>query len=92
MQTIDEFRPTPDAIEECRRWLTDNGVICHPTGFGLACSTPEETFNSLFPRRRNSDAVAESGQGDETIEEFNPPEAIAHHVDQITLSREPDFF
>jgi len=90
--TIDEFRPSPDAIEECRRWLTLKGITCHPTGFGLACSAPETIFISLFPKRRDTRPPRENEEKDESIGEFEPPNAIAHLIDQITLSQMPDLY
>ena len=90
--TIDEFRPPPAAIEECRRWLALKGIACHPTDFGLACSAPETIFYSLFPKRRNTKTQRDVADNDNSSGEFEPPEAIAHLIDQITLSQMPDLY
>lgn len=92
VDTIDEFRPSPDAIEECRRWLTLKGIACHPTDFGLACSAPETIFYSLFAKRRNSGSQPDNAEKVHSIGEFEPPKAIAHLIDQITLSQMPDLY
>lgn len=92
VSTIDDFRSSPNALEECRRWLTRKGITCHSTGFGLACSAPEAVFYSLFSKRCNTKTQPDDPEKDKSIGQFEPPKAIAHLIDQITLSQKPDFY
>ena len=48
VETIQQFRPDPGVIEECRRHLALRGITCHATDFGLACGAPRALFEEVF--------------------------------------------
>ena len=48
VDNIDQFKPPAEDIAKCRRWLASQGVTCHSTDFGLACSATVEIFEALF--------------------------------------------
>lgn len=90
---LDKLRPPADAIEFCHRWLSEQGVTCHRTNFGLGCEAPVQLFERLFSVRvpsspRNASAAA----SEELQSEPKPPQEIAHLVSQITIARPPTFF
>src|SRR5882724_5852118 len=47
-RNVDQFRPDPEALDRCRRWLCAHGVTAHATDFSLACSASPRVFESLF--------------------------------------------
>lgn len=72
-------RPSGQRIDEVRRWLAAHGATCHPTGFGLACTVSRPAAALLF--------------GPEPVgRELTVPTPIAHLVDQITVSVDPEYF
>ena len=93
LETIGNFRPDPDAVERCRKWLVAHGVTCTPANFSLACSAPGQLFASLFgvqvlPNPQNGPgkpAVLLKGT-------IRLPSEIAEWVDQVTLTAPPEFF
>jgi len=90
--TLDRFRPIPEDVSRCRRWLEANKVIAHSTEFGLSCSTSRKQFEYLF---RVALEPASDGPGKPRFEMSarpEPPQEIAAIVDQITLSATPEFF
>lgn len=92
VDNIDQFRPPAENIEKCRRWLTSKGVTCHSTDFGLACSTPLETFEILFDTKVEH---SRSGPGMPSWRCSSPPKAppeIEEHIDQITISAPPELY
>ncbi len=76
VSNIESFRASEEDIEYCRRWLASEGVVCHPTGFGLAGEVEPETFVRLFG----------------SCADPRPPKDLAEYVEQITLTRSPEFF
>lgn len=90
---LDRIRPTEEAIERCFHWLSEQGVICHRTDFGLACESTLELFESLFcvqVSKQETDTAAPVSyqlQG-----EAHPPSEIETLVSQVTLTHPPTFF
>jgi hypothetical protein len=92
VSNIDRFRPEPEDVEKCRRWLTGKGVACYATEFGLACSASRQLFESLF-----STQVEPLEQGPEKPPwrlhaDPEPPAEIADYIEEVTLSVQPELF
>ena len=92
MENIEQFKPTGETIERSRRWLLGEGVRCHPTEFGLACTAPVELFERLFQVRLEERLVTPGGAPFGLSGEPVAPEPIADWVDQITLTVAPELF
>ena len=93
LTTIDQFRPPAEAIEKCRRCLSADGVTCHATDFGLACTATRERFESLFRVRLRPVAGFAPGMPPfQIVGEIHLPQVIREDVKQITLSAPPEFF
>jgi hypothetical protein len=91
--TIDQFRPDPENIEKCRRWLAGEGVTCYATDFGLACSAPCELFESLFGVSLKPVRPASPGRPPfEIVGEIRSPAEVADMIDQVSISAPPEFF
>lgn len=73
-------RPTEAQIDQVRRWFIRHGAQCHDTGFGVACTMPRARAAALF------------GGDLQPGEQVDPPAAIAHLVDQVTVPVEPELF
>ena len=89
---IDQFKPPPENIVKCHRWLASKGVTCHSTDFGLACSVPAELFEKLFSTKVKR---SKSASGAPSWSCSSPPKAprdIEEFVDQISISAPPEFF
>ena len=92
VKTVSARRPPAETIERCRQWLEGQGIICHPTAFGLACSAPRPLFESVF----GVEVIeTDGGPGRPPVEMSGPaqvPEAIAETVEQITIGAAPELF
>jgi len=89
---IDQFKPPPENIVKCHRWLTSKGVTCHSTDFGLACSASAELFEKVFSTKVKR---SKSASGVPSLSCSSPPKAprdIEEYVDQISISAPPEFF
>ena len=90
---VDKLRPSPQAIETCHRWLSQQGVTCHRTDFGLACEADVELFEALFKVRvvkhQASPAAAAVYLMDD---EPQPPQEIKELVSQVTVAQPPTYF
>lgn len=90
--TIERFKPPPEAVIRCARWLSEQGVTCRDTGFGLACSAPQGRFEALFtvsllwrpPSVSNSPWLMHGVP--------QAPQEIADVVADITLTGLPELF
>ena len=90
---IDNFRPPATAIEHCYRWLSEQGVTCHQTDFGLACESNAELFEQLFNVTIEKTVSRKSGQMTfETKTDPVPPKEIEQMVLQITIAKPPTLF
>ena len=87
---LDNLRPPPEAMERCFRWLSNQGVTCHKTEFGLACEAKVERFETLFGVR----IIKEQSVTPTCDLEVEPqaPADIADLVLQITVVKPPTFF
>lgn len=92
LSNLEEFRPSDEDVEKCRRMLAARGVTCHFTGFGLACSVPRELFESLFSARLEAHRTEQGMMFWKPSSEPKPPEELASLVEQITIARPPDLF
>ena len=92
IDNIDQFKPPPENIVKCHRWLASRGVTCHPTDFGFACSAPVDIFETLFHTKVKR---SKSAPGVPSWSCSPPPKApheIEEYVDQITIPAPPEFF
>jgi hypothetical protein len=92
VQNIEQFKPPPEDIAKCLRWLASQGVTCHSTDFGLACSAPVETFEALFSTTLERTGAA---PGKPCWACSSPPQApreIERYVDQISISAPPELY
>ncbi len=90
---IDSLRPPPDNIERCFRWLSEQGVTCHRTDFGLGCEAEVTLFESLFSVRVVAERTSRESPPTFTAQGTpQPPPAIAKVVSQITVARPPTLF
>jgi hypothetical protein len=91
-KTVGAFAPDSEKMERCRRWLAARGVTCSAANFSIACSAPPEVFAKLF-RVKAKPAKAAAAQPSAEIEgSIQVPEEIAELVEQVTLTRPPEFF
>lgn len=89
---IEQFKPPPEAVERCRRWLAARAVTCHATDFGLACTAAPGRFTELFGVALEPAAAGPGLPALRMAGEPRPPEPIADLVDQVTLSAAPELF
>ena len=82
VDTLDDFRPSPQSIERVRRWFEEHGCRSSVTEFGLACSAPASSMTRVF----GVDAAHPETRM------LPIPEPIADEVGMITVTRRPDFF
>jgi hypothetical protein len=82
---IDDFKPNATDIETCYRWFVSHGIICHKTDFGLAGETSRSKFEEIFNTR-----LSKSGR--ECDPPPQSPSEISALINQITISRDPEFF
>lgn len=92
VETVSARRPSAETIERCRQWFEGQGIVCHPTAFGLACSAPRPLFESVFGVE-----VIETGGGPgrPPLEMSRPaqvPDVIEEMVEQITIGAAPEMF
>ncbi len=90
---LDKVRPPPEAVERCFRYLTQQGITCHRTNFGLACEARVELFESLFEvrvtKQQASPAAAPIFQ---MQDKPRPPREIENLISQVTVAPPPSFF
>lgn len=89
---LDRFRPDPEDIERCRRWLSGNGVTCYTTEFGLACSAPCKLFESLFSTRVKQSKPGPGKPPWQLLTDPVPPSEIADYIEDLTISASPELF
>ncbi len=90
---IDSLRPPPENIEQCFRWLSEQGVTCHRTDFGLGCEAKVELFESLFSVQVVAQRTSPESPPTFTAQGTpQPPPAIAEVVSQITIAHPPTLF
>jgi hypothetical protein len=92
VHSIDQFRPDPENLELVRRWFHVRGAVCHATSFGLACSAAQAVFEGLFGVKVRQVEMALGGTAWEVDGAIRVPLEIASVVEDITLSRTPEFF
>ncbi len=92
LATIDQLRPSQEAIERCVRFLASKGVAVHATACGVACSAPAEVFESRFGVTLSH---ADDGPGAPSYKADGEPTAPAEIfdiVEAVTLAGAPEFF
>lgn len=92
VSNIHRFRPDPEDVEKCRRWLAGKGVSCHTSEFGLACSASRQLFESLFSTKVEP---LEQGPGKppwRLLNDPEPPAEIADYVEDVTIAVPPELF
>ena len=92
VENIHEFHAPAEEIEKCRRWFASQGITCHATQFGLACTATRESFESIFSVRLTPTQGGPGAHSHQMSEEAKPPPELADLIDQITLSAPPEFF
>ena len=92
LRTVGASRPSAGTIQRCRRWLEGQGIVCHPTTFGLACTAPMQLFSAVF----GVELIAtDPGPGRPPFEmsgEVQLPEEIAEIVEQVSIGAAPELF
>jgi hypothetical protein len=92
VDNIDQFKPPPENIIKCHRWLASRGVKCHSTAFGLACKASAELFEILFSTKVK---LSESESGAPCWHSLSLPKApreIEQYIDQISITAPPEFY
>jgi hypothetical protein len=89
---IDQFRPAPETMETCRRWLVAQGIDCYATDFGLACSAEKGTFETLFGTELRPDAGVSGTPSWQCTSPPKPPDEIREYVEQISIAAPPELF
>ena len=92
VENIDRFKPPPERIERCRRWLVGQGVTAHATDFGLACSAPAGLFERLFQTTLEAGGSSPGEAPLRATQPPQPPQDIASDVEQVTLTVPPELF
>lgn len=92
VETVGALRPMPEDIGRCQRWFAARGVEAHETAFGLSCSAPRKLFESVFGVALQGPDGAEASDVPKIVGHLEPPAAIADLVEQVTLTRRPEFF
>jgi len=91
-ENIAQFRPDPEALDRCRRWLCDRGVRVHATDFGLACSAPKVVFQSLFGTKLVRADPEPNRPAWRAVSSIQAPPEIASLVEEITIQQAPELF
>jgi hypothetical protein len=89
---IENFKPTPDDIEKCRRWFEKNAISVYATEFGLCGETTKKHFESIFKIRLTPTSSDSIEPAFKMSSDPHLPEEIAALIDQITLSALPELF
>lgn len=90
---LNKLRPPAEAIERCFRWLSEQGVTCHRTDFGLACEAKVALFESLFDVKvTKQQAGATSPACYRLSGQPKTPAEIGSLVSQVTVAQPPTFF
>jgi hypothetical protein len=89
---IENFKPTPDDIEKCRRWFEKNAISVYATEFGLCGETTKKHFESIFKIRLTPTSSDSIGPAFKMSSDPHLPDEIAVLIDQITLSALPELF
>ena len=92
VRTVAALRPAPEDIVRCRQWFAARGVEAYDTAFGLSCSAPHRVFEALFGVTLRAPADPAESSVPEIIGCVEPPAEIADLVEQVTLTRPPEFF
>ena len=92
VENIDQFKPPPENIVKCQRWLAARGVTCHSTDFGLVCSAPAELFENLFSTKVKRSSNAPGVPIWHCLSPPKAPSEIEEYVDQISISAPPEFY
>lgn len=72
--------PSPERLEEVRRWFETRDARCEPTTFGLACRAPISKLTEIV------------GGPPEAGVELPIPDELAGLVTQISIPKRPTFF
>ncbi len=95
VETIGQFRPPPQAIEFCVRWLSRRGAKCHRADFSLACEMPVDEFERLFgvtfPASQQPARSAKHRSAG-AAPSIAVPAELARYVEQITITPQPEMF
>lgn len=91
LKNIDDFRAPAEKIEKCKRFLVGRGVTCHVTPFGLGCSAPVETFETLFKVKLKAGGPVRGAPVFQIEGTIRTPQEIEELVEQVTLTVEPEF-
>lgn len=92
IETIDRFRPRPEDIEFCRRWLSARGVTCFPSDFSLVCRAPKELLESLFSTKIEAQTKGPGMPGWRFLSDPIPPAEIAAYIEQVEIPAPPELF
>ena len=92
VSNIDRFRPDPEDVENCRRWLDSKGVACYITEFGLACSASRHLFESLFSTQVKRSKQRSGKPPWQLLTDPVPPPEIADYIEDVTVSVPPELF
>ncbi len=92
IDNIEQFQPSSDDIEKCRRWFISKGVTSHATDFGLACSAPAKLFEDLFQTKVKQSTPAPGTPPWQCSSEPKAPFEIENYIDQISISAPPELF
>lgn len=93
LETVDEYRADPETVESCARWLAKHGVTAYATQFGLACSAPRETIETLFQTSLTTEKDARpSFPAHDFASPPRIPDTFPAETAEITISVEPEFF
>ncbi len=89
---LEKLRPPAESIERCFRWLSEQGITCHRTEFGLACEAKIELFENLFGVQVTTRSEGAEPPVHEINSELKIPTEIEKLVAQITVARPPTYF
>ena len=90
VSNIARFRPDPEDVENCRRWLVSKGVACYTNEFGLSCSVSCHLFESLFSTHVKLSKQRSGKSLWQMLTEPVPPPEIADYIEDVTVSIPPD--
>jgi hypothetical protein len=91
-ENIANFRPEPEAVHKCSRWLRARGVKVHPTTFSLACSAPVAVFESLFEVKLAAIAPVPGRPPWRVDGVIRVPKEIAAFIEDVVLTPNPELF